>query len=62
VTSSAKIPSPIILPPSLSHKEKGGGREGTWVDGEISSSSRRSWRRRRRMVRRRNGEKEEGEW
>ncbi|CAM6053749.1 unnamed protein product [Sphagnum tenellum] len=32
VTSSAKIPSPIILPPSLSHKETGEeGRGHGWM-------------------------------
>jgi len=53
VTSSAKILSPIFLPPTLSHKEKGEeGRGHGWMvkSVEISSSI---WRRR-------NGEKEEG--
>jgi hypothetical protein len=32
VTSSAKIPSPIFLPPTLSHKEKGEeGRGHGWM-------------------------------
>ncbi|CAK9219354.1 unnamed protein product [Sphagnum troendelagicum] len=64
VTSSAKIPSPIILPPSLSHKETGEeGRGHGWmvksvvvVGGGGGGCSRRRRRRSRRRRRKRRGE------
>ncbi|CAK9269714.1 unnamed protein product [Sphagnum jensenii] len=62
VTSSAKIPSPIILPPSLSHKETGEeGRGHGWMVKSVvvvggGGGCRRRRRRRSRRRRRKRGE------